>query len=403
MKSLLISGTYFPPQVGGISHFMAAVASALGPRQVCCLTGVPAAGAPTGDLGPRVYRRPAVFSRSSIVQAAALSAAITQIMVRERPRVVQLATAAEGHLGLWLERSLRLPYVIYAHGNEVLDAIQSAWAKPRLALRHAARVLANSRYTSGLVEEAGVGRERIEVVHPGCDVERFRPRPADLDLKRRLLGDRARDRVILSVGGLVARKGHDMVIRSLPAVLRRCADVTYLIVASHRRNYEQLDALARAAGVRDRVVLAWDVPADELPRVYALSDVFVMPSREDRDGRDTEGFGIVYIEANACGKPAVGGRSGGVADAVVEGVTGLLADPHDPADIAAALVRLLENPDLASRLGEQGRSRVVHELSWPRVGARIQAVLNAVVEEKRRPAEGGSDNGVVKVEPGRLT
>jgi hypothetical protein len=101
MKSLLVSGTYFPPQVGGISHFMASVASALGPERVCCLTGVPAFGGAT-NFEPRVYRRPAVFAKATCVQVAGLSAAIAEIVVRDRPRVVQLATAGEGYLGLWL-------------------------------------------------------------------------------------------------------------------------------------------------------------------------------------------------------------------------------------------------------------------------------------------------------------
>jgi phosphatidylinositol alpha-1,6-mannosyltransferase len=379
MKSLLISGTYFPPQVGGISHYMAAVAAALGPERVCCLTGVPCASTVEAThFAPRVYRRPTVFAKTTCVQVAGLGATIAEILVRDRPRVVQLATAGEGYLGLWLNRALRLPYIIYAHGNEVLDAIRSSWDKPRNALRGAARVVANSHFTAGLAEEAGVERGRIEIVHPGCEVEHFRPLPVDLDLRRRLLGDRVADRVVLSVGGLVPRKGHDLVVRALPGVLGRCPDVTYLIVTSDRRNYGQLDALARAVGVRDRVVLAYDVPTSELPAVYALSDVFVMPSRERRDACDAEGFGIVFLEASACGKPVVGGRSGGIGDAVVEGVTGFLVDPHDPADLANALVRLLEDRELAGRLGEQGRQRVTREFTWTRVAGEILAILRSV-------------------------
>jgi phosphatidylinositol alpha-1,6-mannosyltransferase len=378
MKSLLISGTYFPPQVGGISHLMAAVASALGPEQVCCLTGVPAEGPADESFRPRVYRRPAVFSKVTYVQVMALTVAIAEIAARERPKVVQVATAAEGYVGLWLERVLRLPFVIYAHGNEVLDAIRASWDRPRTALRRAACVIANSRFTAGLVEEAGVERRRIEIVHPGCEVDHFRPLPADLQLKQRLLGDRVADRVILSVGGLVPRKGHDLVIRGLPGLLQRCPDVTFLIVTSDRRNYGHLDALARTVGVRDRVVLAYDVPTSDLPAVYALSDVFVMPSRERREACDAEGFGIVFLEASACGKPVVGGRSGGIGDAVVEGVTGFLVDPRDPADLANALVRLLEDRELAGRLGEQGRQRVAREFTWTRVAGQIQDILRSV-------------------------
>ena len=305
---------------------------------------------------------------------------ISEIMLREQPRVVQLATAGEGYLGLWLRRWLRLPFVIYAHGNEILAGMQSDWKKPRLALQQADRVLANSQFTAKLVERAGVVPDRIEIVHPGCDIDRFRPVGPKMDLRQRLLGHRYGDRVILTVGGLVARKGHDMVIRALPRLRKSVPEVTYLIVGdgSYR---SQLEALATAMGVRDRVVFAGRLPAEDLPDIYALSDVFVMPSREQLEACDVEGFGMVFLEASACAKPVVGGRSGGVSEAIVEGVTGLLVNPHDPEEIASVLKRIVTSEELAARLGEAGRAHVVKEFDWAKVGARVQEILGSVLRE----------------------
>jgi phosphatidylinositol alpha-1,6-mannosyltransferase len=246
-----------------------------------------------------------------------------------------------------------------------------------------------------LVEDAGVDRTRIEVIHPGCDIELFRPVPADPDLKTRLLGGRATDRVILSVGGLVPRKGHDMVIRALPEILRRCPDTTYLIVTSDRRSYGDLDKLARSVGVRERVVVAYDLPTRDLPRIYALCDVFAMPSRDRLELCDVEGFGIVFLEANACGKPVVGGRSGGIADAIVDDVTGLLVDPQDPADTARAIIRLLQDADMACRMGSRGRARVVNQFTWGLVAQRVQEVLDSVHKEKLQPVRRPSDNSLM--------
>ncbi len=382
MKSLLISSIYFPPQAGGISHFMAGVASALGPDRVCCLTGVPAnRRASSGGPGSRVYRRPAAFAQSKPIQAVGWALAITQIMARERPQLVQLATAYEGYLGLWIRRWLRLPFVIYAHGNEILDGMGAKkWQKPRLALQRADRVLANSQFTAALVQKAGVGPERIEIVYPGCEVERFRPLPSRPDLRERLLGSRHSDRVILTVGNLVARKGHDMVIRALPRLRLAIPDVTYLIVGDGPYR-TQLESLATVMEVRDRVIFAGQIPAEDLPAFYALSDVFVMPSRQDLETSDVEGFGLVFLEANACAKPVVGGYSGGVPEAIIDGVTGLLVKPHDPGDIANALRRLLGDSDLANRLGRQGYLRVVRDFDWTRVGERVQEILNSILRE----------------------
>lgn len=379
IKSLLVSSQYFPPQTGGISHFMAALASALGPGRVCCLTGPARRAVLNHGFGPRVYRRPAGI-RENPLQVVSLGATIARIMIRERPRIVQLATIGEGSLGLWLRRWFKLPFVVYAHGNEILSALREDAQGARLALRQADRVLAVSRFTANLVRQTGVASQRIEIVHPGCEVDRFRPLHPRTDLRQRLLGTRYGDRVIVTVGNLVERKGYDMVIRALPRLRKTIPEVTYLIVGDgpHRA---QLQTLALAMGVQDRVSFAGQVPADDLPDIYALSDVFVMASRERLEMCDVEGFGLVFLEANACAKPVVGGRSGGIPDAVVDGVTGLLVDPHDPEDIANALSQLLTDRDLAIRLGQQGRSRVVKDFTWARVSERVQRILASIVEE----------------------
>src|SRR5262245_4526160 len=360
-KSLLVSHRYFPPQAGGISHFMGSMASALGPEQVCCLTSVPyGLDSRMEDGGVQVYRRPAAFSSTTSVQAINLGLVLSQIMLIERPQIIQLAMAYEGYIGLWLRRWLRLPFVIYAHGNEVLDAMESEWPTPRRALLQADRVLACSHFTSDLVKKLGVDPKRAVVVHPGCDADRFRPLQSNETLREKLLGPRGkRHRIILTVGGLGNLKGQDMVIRALPHLLRTVPDVTYVIVGPGPQ--AGLDQLAHELGVRDHVIFTGLIPDDDLPAIYALCDLFIMPSRQDLAQHSVEGFGLVYLEANACGKPVIGGRSGGIPEAVVHGVTGLLVDPDDPEDIANAVRTLLTNRERATQLGEQGRSRVVNE------------------------------------------
>ncbi|MGH9689644.1 MAG: glycosyltransferase, partial [Candidatus Acidiferrales bacterium] len=105
---------------------------------------------------------------------------------------------------------------------------------------------------------------------------------------------------------------------------------------------------------------------------------------ERLESGDVEGFGLVYLEANACGKPVIAGRSGGVSDAVVDGVTGFLVDPSSSEEIAAAIVRILSSPDLAARLGNQGRERVLREFTWPRAAARIREILSSVIKKNAR-------------------
>jgi phosphatidylinositol alpha-1,6-mannosyltransferase len=295
--------------------------------------------------------------------------------------MVQLATAYEGHLGLWLRRWLKLPYVVYAHGNEILDAIRvKNWPKPLLALQRADRVLAVSQFTASLVQKAGVPADRMEIVYPGCDVDRFRPLTPGMELRQKFLGSRYRDRVVLTVGNLVTRKGHDMVVRALPRLLETIPDVTYLIIGDGPYR-PQLEALTAAMGVGDRVIFLGKVSDRDLPDIYALSDVFVMPSRDQSEQCDVEGFGVVFLEASSCGKPVIGGRSGGIPEAVADGVTGLLVDPYDPEDIASALSRLLMDSELSTRLGRQGRLRVARDFTWERVGTQVRAILESIPRE----------------------
>jgi len=386
IKSLLFSPIYFPPQIGGISKFMEAVAVELGPEEVCCLTGGPLpAGDRLHELSVRVYRRPGACRGPRFVRSAMLGMALLEIILRERPQIVQLAAAHDGHVGLFLRWCLGIPFVVYAHGNEILAAQKAARPKMRLVLRSAARVIAVSQYTARLVEQLGVKSTRIEVIHPGCEVEFFRPLQPSLILRQQLLGITTNEKIIVTVGNLVARKGQDMVIRALPRVLHAFPNTRYLVVGEGPYRPE-LERLAAEVGVREQVVFTGRIPNELLPEVYALSDVFVMPSREQREASDVEGFGIVFLEASACGKPVVASRSGGIEDAVVEGVTGFLIDPLSPGEIAQALIRILSDADLAANLGKQGRERVVREFSWRRVADQIRRVLAEVVHEQNRPS-----------------
>ena len=381
MKALLISGMYYPPVVGGLSHFTSQLAASLGRERVCCLTGVAQKQSFVEDNGPNVYRIPSAFSQSKVRKVTGWGSAVTRIMLRERPDVSMLTSIDDASIALWLRKYFRLPFAVFAAGNEILDVIAEKWPKPLKALQTANRVLAVSGYTATLVERAGVDPARIDVIYSGYDADRFRPLPVREDLRRKLLGEHYSDKVILTVGNLVARKGHDVTIKALPCLLRQVPDLSYLIVGDGP-NRNHLESLAVELGVRDRVIFAGKLPDEDLPDLYALADVFIMPSRAQLDQKDVEGLGIVFLEASGCAKPVIGGNSGGVPEAILDGVTGLLVDPEDPADVCSALVRVLTDCEFALRLGQQGHSRAVRDFSWSTVAARVHEILDSVRQEQ---------------------
>lgn len=263
----------------------------------------------------------------------------------------------EGLVAWAVSRLRGMPAVMYAHGEE-LTGWGRGWKFKTMcfALRHAKTVLANSDFTRDtLVTLISVRPERIVMAYPTVDAERFRPGLPSDDL-RASIGLQAGQRLVLSVGRLQRRKGFDQVIRALPGLLRRGIDVHHAIVGIGE-DWQYLTGLARELGVAERLHLLGHVEPEDLPRWYNACDLFAMPNR-DIDG-DTEGFGIVYLEANACARPAIAGRAGGTGSAVEDGVNGLRVDGNDTAAVEAGIARLLLDDAFRRRIGEAGRARIV--------------------------------------------
>src|SRR5712692_517426 len=185
-------------------------------------------------------------------------------------------------------------------------------------------------------------------------------------------------RVILTGGRLVERKGHDRVIQALSRVVLDVPDAVHLVVGRGPEE-DRLRALARANRVEDRVVFCGFVPETELMAYYQAADVFAMPNREVEG--DTEGFGIVFVEAGACGKPVIGGRSGGAVEVIRDGVTGFLVNPLGVEEITRTLTALLQDRDLARRMGQAGRARGEQYYTYQEVAGKIAGFLRHAVGE----------------------
>lgn len=265
--------------------------------------------------------------------------------------------------------------VIYAHGEEL-----TGWGRGNkyramcFALLHADQVVANSAFTRDALIDMGVSEVRIVVIHPGVDIRRFKPGLPVEDLRARL-GLGPASRLILSVGRLQRRKGFDTVIRCLPGLLSMGHDIHYAIVGTGE-DQTYLRELAEGLGVAERVCLLGHVSMDDLPRWYNACDFFVLANREV--GGDTEGFGIVYIEAAACKKAAIAGIAGGTGSAVIDGVTGLRVDAKNEILVLAALNQLLSDTQLSDSLGKKAHDRVLQTLSWDAVAMRTDELFDCV-------------------------
>lgn len=302
------------------------------------------------------------------IRTPAFAASVAIRALVDRPRLIVV-----GHLNFaavldWLPRG-RSPFWIVAHGIE-------AWGVERPALRRAlARadcVVSVSRYTERrLIEEQSLDPARIALLPGTFDPALFRPREASPALMAHL-GVEPGQPVLLTVARLAGRdrhKGYDVVLDALPAIRARVPGAHYVLVGEGN-DRARIEGRVRELGLQRCVTLTGSVPDEDLPEYYGLCTAFAMPSKR-------EGFGIVYLEAMACGKPAIAGDRDGARDALLDGELGVLVDPDDADAFAAAAVEVLSgaHPNRAIYDPAELRRRVIESFGPERFRTRLEHIL----------------------------
>ncbi len=379
----------FPPQHGGVARYYANLLGAFPQGSVTVLAPT-SADSETVDHKHRfpVTRVHFFSSRFFWPRWLPLLWHVFRSVRHERPSYIHVGQVLPvGTVALMMKRLFGIPYVVYTHGLDVL-LLQPATRKHKIAtviLKNAALVIANSEWTKKRVAAFGVPNTNIKILHPGCSLIGASAPHDALERLRRTLHLHG-CQVLLTVARLVERKGIDTVIQALPMLLSRFPDLRYVVVGDGP-DAERLQSLTAHAGLAEHVKFCGSIPDPQLPAYYQLADVFLLTPRPVADRMDIEGFGIVYLEANAFGKPVIGTSTGGVAEAVHDGVAGILIPPGDPAAVAKAVTDLLEHPEIAERLGKTGRTLVEREASWTQRASTLFAWLQqkgAAREEERR-------------------
>ncbi len=272
--------------------------------------------------------------------------------------------------------SLALPYDVVLHGAEVTVPGRIPGSKQALGrvLRGARHVIAAGGYPAKEAELAAGQALPITVVPPGVDIERFRPLT---DEERRAAREHhglpTDAELIVSISRLVPRKGFDTAIRAVAKLAPSRPDLV-LAISGRGRDQDRLRKLVDELGAPVRFL--GRVPNDELPALYGCADLFTMLCRNRWGGLEQEGFGIVFVEAAACGVPQVAGDSGGAAEAVADGETGLvMRHPEDVDAAAAAFEMLLDDHALRASMATASRARAIEEFSYDRLAVRLGEAL----------------------------
>ncbi len=372
MRLLLVTQD-FPPELGGIQTYAGELARRFADWTddlVVLAPDHPRAAELDARLPFDVYRVPTTsdwFPFQAARHAARLS----------RQRRLDTAFCAQwfSALPVVLMHRFGTPARVFVavHGREVLfepsrapGVVRAGYnGLRRRVFADAEHLFPVSVYTGDLLREAGVDAGRITVVNNGTDPTLFAPRDAATLRDRLGLNGKM---VLLTVCRLVPRKGVDTTLQTLPALVREVPNLMYVVVGDGP-DLARLEALALSLGIAPHVRFLPGVDYADIVQYYNAADVVTMPCRGEPP--EVEGFGIVFLEANACEKPVVGTYSGGIPDAVRHEETGLLVEPGDVEGLTAGILRLLTDTDFARRLGRQGRERVVKESNWDAVAERI--------------------------------
>lgn len=296
---------------------------------------------------PRVIRNvKKVIARDEIKQVFFGAAAPLGVMARtlRKKGVVNIVALTHGH-EVWWAKLWPFSSAISFIGNNV-DHLTYLGD------------FTKSEIAKALSPEA---QSRLIKIAPGIDTDHFAPNSTSEQLRKDL--GLANKKVIVCVGRLVHRKGQDILIQSLPAILEK-HPTAHLLMVGEGPYRQDLTKMVLKLKLSDAVTFIGRIQYKDLPRYICAGDIFAMPSRSRLAGLEVEGLGIVYLEASSCALPVIAGRSGGAPDAVDEGVTGFSVDGTSPTQVSRAIINLFDDPIRAKAMGAAGRSWIIEKWRW---------------------------------------
>lgn len=376
VKPLLLLSYDYPPNDGGISRLCAATVAELLQRGVQVEVLTLQAGHSGGLQRPDSVLHE--VPRKKLLRELATA---RMLLTKGRDSALLASIWNPEGTVAWLLR--RRDLWVMAHGNEVMPYPRGAlhavkgWIRRRV-LAHAQAVICNSRYTECLVN-ALQPSTRTCVINPGVDTVRFQVSD-DVAACRARFGFSTGKRLVLSVSRMDAYKGHDVVLRAIAALPPNARAEVHYAVAGKGSHLPVLQTLAESLGVTKHVSWLGFVADADLPYLYKAADLFVLCTREDPQARGVEGFGMVFLEAQAAGLPVIGTRAGGIRDAIVEGEGGWLIEQDDVSTLADHLRCLVRDPLPYREQGQKGRRRTETSASW---SAYVDALLKVMNEKQR--------------------
>lgn len=380
MKILILAWNY-PPALGGIEYVAWHLTSGL------AVAGdelrVIARHDPDGEFQPFLHRP----GRAGLVGYLFFSLLTAWRLLRKSPADIIVCPGIVDTPAAWvLGKLFKVPYVVLAHGSDVLYGGALYRLGMRFLFRQAGGVAANSLFTRELLERIGCDPKRLMIIHPGVNASKY---PQHTEGWRASVRDKhcLKDKmVLLSVGRLIRRKGVlDFVDKVLPKLVLDVPELVYVVVGGdahqslvHKEPMsDRIRALVKQRGLDRHVCLLGAVDDEMLHELHYAADVHVLPVIELPG--DAEGFGIVLLEAALAETPVVATATGGIPEAVGNKGNGILIEPGDWEGMAKTISSLLREPERLKQLGLQGRKRVLAQFDWPIIVDQYRSFFRAVL------------------------
>jgi phosphatidylinositol alpha-1,6-mannosyltransferase len=282
----------------------------------------------------------------------------------------------EGVIAWLLNIFTGIPYVCYVHGED-LETAKSSREQYFICgqvIKRAKMIVCNSQNSANIVAEFGdSAKAKARVMHPGVDKNIFFPAPVNQQTKDAL--GWSKRRVALTVGRLQARKGQDMMIKAVPKIVEKYPDFLYAIVGGGEQKQELLSLVADL-NLTEHVMFMSEISDEQMIQCYQQCDVFILPNRTI--GQDIEGFGMVLVEAQSCGKAVIAGDSGGTKETMIENETGIIIDATIESNISNALLTLFNDTNKLEKMGENARQHVLDNLDWSALVDRAESLFNSI-------------------------
>lgn len=373
MANRLFLSVDFPPENGGIQNYVYGIVSNLSPENTVVLTSNRAGKdtyQPFDKKQPYETYRIGISNKVSFIKQLMQLVILffSVLFIKRKHKIEELHFGNIMPIGLvapLLKNLLNVKFYPYIHGLDFLESKTNPLKYKLLlySLKHATKIVCNSNYTKSILLESGIKESRLTIIHPGIP-RKENSRIYNSDKVKVIEKYGLQDKIVLvTVGRLVKRKGHDKVIESIKDLVKKHPNLKYVICGKGPER-DNLESMVKEYKLEPYVVFTGDIGRNELESLYAISKLFIMLNREIKEKGDVEGYGIVFLEAGIHKLPVIGGNNGGVPDAVINGHTGFLVNSSDRKEILEVIETLIENEDLSAKMGNNGYKWVSENCLW---------------------------------------